>query len=165
MTTPSLLLRSAAVVSSLAAAYFAGAAQPLTARPPSSPETFLHAVEYRTPTKLDMPLPSATDNVLLYQVPAGKRLRVQSYLLPLGVPDTGTNSLAPLGLGVMQGEKTAAPRTVAFGNAYDLVRVEPGIIFESGEKIVARFDSTVKGLTGSLFLHGTIEDSPTADAR
>lgn len=124
----------------------------------SRSEVFVMAVEYRTPTTLDIPLPSGTDNVQVYQVPAGKRLRLQSYLLPMGIPSGGGSSLAPLGLGLLQSEKTAVPMTVPFGTGYDLVRLEPGLVFEPNARIVVRFDSTIQALTGSLFLHGTLED-------
>jgi hypothetical protein len=157
------LVRTGAVALGFLAAFFLGSArQSLSTQSnnttPSMGETFLVAVEYRTPTKNDQPIPSASENVVVYHVPTDKRVRVSSYLLPLGLPEDGGGAIAPLGLGVLANDRTALPRTVAFGNAYDLVRVEPGIVFEPNQKIVVRFSKTVKAFTGSLFLNGTIVD-------
>lgn len=126
--------------------------------PQAPPEVFQQAVEYRTEEKNDWPISPATDNVMVYEVPrAGKRLRLKSYLLPVGIPVQGTEPIAPLGLGVLKTERTVLPMTVAVGTGYDLVTLEPGVVFEPGAKIVVRFHKTVKGLTGSLFLNGVLE--------
>jgi hypothetical protein len=155
-------IRTGAVALGFLAAFCLGSARqaPSTQGNNSSSsmaETFLVAVEYRTPTKNDQPIPSAGENVVVYHVPSDKRVRLQSYLLPLGLPEDGGGAIAPLGLGVLVNERTAQPKTVAFGNAYDLVRIEPGVVFEPNQKIVVRFSKTVKAFTGSLFLNGTIE--------
>ena len=66
----------------------------------------------------------------------------------MGLPEDGGGAIAPLGLGVLVNERTAQPKTVAFGNAYDLVRIEPGVVFEPNQKIVVRFQQDREGVHG-----------------
>jgi hypothetical protein len=85
--------------------------------------------------------------------------------LPFGIHEGTGNAVWPLGLGQMVNDKTAAPKTVVFGTTNELVHLEPGIAFDANAKIVVRFDQTVKGLSGSLFLNGTLEDVAEGGAR
>jgi hypothetical protein len=164
-----LPIRFAATTLGLAAGFFLGKVVDMSrmqdARPADSPakpaaasSIFLHAVEYRTPTKSEVPLPSGTENPVIYQVPAGTRIVIKSYILPLGVPANGGKLIAPLGLGLQLKDEQAAPRTVHVNNEWEqIVQIDPGVEFTSGQKIVVRFGETVKGLSGALFLNGTQE--------
>ncbi|MFN0205511.1 MAG: hypothetical protein ACKVS6_04270 [Planctomycetota bacterium] len=121
-------------------------------------EIFLQAIEYRTPTKTEVPLSSGTENHVVYTVPAKTRIIIKSYMLPLGVPANGGKLIAPLGLGLQVDDRTIVPKTVHVNNDWEqIITMDPGIEFTSGNKIVVRFGETIKGLSGNLFLNGVIE--------
>lgn len=122
------------------------------------PEILAETVEYRTVTRNDVPLPAATQNVMIYTVPARKRLIVKSYVLPTAMAETGGQWLSPLGLGLFVNEQTTIPITPhVAGDTQGLIRLEPGVEFGPGARVVVRFAETVKALSGSLFLNGTLE--------
>ncbi len=116
----------------------------------------LIAVEYRTATQPSLPIPSATENVLLHEVPEGSSFVLRSFLLPHGVPvAAGSNDpIEPRGLGLQIDAQTVRPLTVPWGQPWDLKTLDPGIPLGSGAKLVLRFDQPVKGLAGSLLLNG-----------
>lgn len=150
----------AAVPTILGAAFYAGglrSAQQVAA----GPKYFHHAEEYRVAPKPDAPLPSAAENVVVYTVPPGRPIRLQSVALPLGLSArTQTEGVerVPLGLGVMVDTERAAPLTVRFSaSPWELVHLEPGVLLEPGARLCLRFDEPVKALRGALFLNGTYE--------
>lgn len=159
MTT---ILKNLALTGGLSAAIFLAfraqdPAPKLDAAPPVR-QIVSEAVEYRTITKNDIPLGTATENVVVYTVPKNKKLIIKSYRLPLGVAEQGGVQLSPLGLGLMVDERNTIVKTPRFAHDWEeIIHLDPGVEFPAGSRVVVRFAETVKGLSGSLFMNGELE--------
>ncbi|MBI3817094.1 MAG: hypothetical protein HY286_00260 [Planctomycetes bacterium] len=162
MTTPlNFGFKSFALGGAIAAMFLAIRRQEPTpiATAPASALTVSVAVEYRSELKNDMPIASATENVVVYTVPGNDKLTLKSYMLPLGVSLKGT-AISPLGLGIFVNDRLTIPKTVRFlHDSEDVVHLDPGVEFPPGSRVAVRFAETVKGLSGSLFLNGELAGS------
>lgn len=124
-------------------------------------EVFSLVAEYVTPTRVDVPLATATASVAVYRVPPGKRLTVRTLALPLGTAGADGQRIAPMGLGETRGDREVEAKTVYFGTGDEPVRLDPGVVFGPDSTVVVRFSRAVTGLAGGLFLNGLLEPAGT----